>query len=349
MKNADQTIDNGQEPSLFENDKLWDPPNPRQSQLWQFLLHINDTHHLSLNDYAALHKWSTEHPSPFWEAVWSFTRIKSSTPYTHVLTRNAPMFPTPSFFPGARLNFAENILFPSTSPEIDPESIAIIAATETTREQVTWSRLRGRVKAVQASLRAHGLRPHDRVAGYIGNNLDSVVFMLAATSLGAVWTALSPDSGVAMALDRLKQIEPTVLVADGAQEYNGKVHDVLGKVSEIVKGLTSLTSVVVLGKLDEANLDDLRPENGHVWDLNDFLGLGGHEEMRFEQLPQDHPVYILYSSGTTGAPKCIVHGAIGTLIQHKKEHVLQCDIRPGDRMFYYTTTTWMMYSLHLIF
>lgn len=344
-QNADRT--------LFTNDKLGEPPNPTASQLWAFLTTINREHNLSLTTYHDLHEWSTTNISAFWAAVYAFTHITSSVPYTSVLDETQPMFPRPAFFPDARLNFAQNLLFPTTTPPLDPDSPAIIAATETTRSTITWTELRQRVKQVQAALRRYGLKQNDRVAGFVANHVDAVVFMLAATSLGAIWTGLSPDSGVSMALDRLKQIEPRVLVVDCRQEYGGKVHGVLGKVREIVAGLGSLRGVVVLSdgvdgsaEAQREDLSGLKPEKGAVWSMYEFLGSSaenGDEELTFEQLPADHPVYILYSSGTTGAPKCIVHGAIGTLIQHKKEHVLQCDIRPGDRLLYFTTTTWMMW------
>ena len=256
------------------------------------------------------------------------------------------MYPRPPFFSGASLNFAENLLFPAgLSQSIDPMSLALIAATETTRETISWASLRERVRRCQAGLRALNVQQGDRVAGFVGNHADAVVFMLAATSLGAIWTGVSPDSGVSMVLDRLLQIDITVLVVDMQQEYNGKVHDVVPKVNEIIASLESLRAVVVLpGTTTHPSQAVRQPAGGQTHAWNDFLDLGRADApLTFEQLPSDHPVYILYSSGTTGAPKCIVHGAIGTLIQHKKEHMLHCDIRSGERLFYFTTCTWMMY------
>lgn len=256
------------------------------------------------------------------------------------------MFPRPPFFPGARLNFAENLLFPvGLLQPLDQDSPALIAATETTRESVSWNSLRERVRRCQASLKDLSVQPGDRLAGFVGNHVNAIVFMLAATSLGAIWTAVSPDSGVSMVLDRLLQIEPKILVADVQQEYNGKLHDVVQKVNGIITLVKSLSSVVVLpnSSSNRASSEDVQhPDKGRTYHWDDFLSLGKADApLTFEQLGPDHPIYILYSSGTTGAPKCIVHGAIGTLIQHKKEHILHCDIRPGERLFYFTTCTWV--------
>ena len=253
------------------------------------------------------------------------------------------MYPRPAFARDARLNFAENLLYPTADP--DPSSPAIIAATETTRETVSWHELRERVRKCQAGMRAAGVEEGDRIAGITGNHINAVVAMLGATSLGALWTAISPDSGVSMILDRLKQIEPKILFADASQEYNGKIHDVLPKVKNVVAELPTLTHVVVLPLIPEGSstsTDDLRPNNGHAISFKDFSNGGSPDrKLQFTYLPADHPIYILYSSGTTGAPKCIVHGCIGTLLQHKKEHELHGDLRSGDRLFYFTTCTWV--------
>lgn len=253
------------------------------------------------------------------------------------------MFPRPTFFPDATLNFAENLLFPVQ--EVDPESPAIIAATETARETVSWRELRERVKECQAGLVEVGLGQGDRVAGYVANHTNALVAMLAATSLGAIWTAVSPDTGVHAVLERLRQIEPTVLFADNAAFYNGRSHPVLPKVSEIASELPSLKATVIFPTVSSVSFsaDDVQVGSGKVYDYETFTSLRSATELTFKQLPADHPVYILYSSGTTGAPKCIVHGAIGTLLQHKKEHIIHCSMTPQSRLFYFTTCTWMMW------
>ena len=253
------------------------------------------------------------------------------------------MFPRPTFFPNARLNFAENLLFPTS--DVDLNSTAIIAVTETTREIVTWSDLRERVRLCQAGLIALGLNEGDRVAGYVANHTNALVAMLAATSLGCVWTAVSPDTGVHAVLERLRQIEPSILFADNASFYNGRSHPVLPKVNEIAGELPSLQAVVVFPTVSsvEVDVNSIRVPSGRAYDYKTFTSPPTAPELTFKRLPADHPVYILYSSGTTGAPKCIVHSAVGTLLQHKKEHILHCSITPKSRLFYFTTCTWMMW------
>lgn len=253
------------------------------------------------------------------------------------------MYPRPAFFQGTTINFAENLLFPTQ--EVDPNAPAVIAATETTRETVTWEELRERVRQCQAGMKAMGLKEGDRVAGYVANHTNALVAMLAATSLGGIWTAVSPDTGVHAVLERLRQIEPVLLFADNAAFYNGRSHPVLPKVNEIAQGLPSLQAVVILPTVAsvEVDLNSISVPSGKAYDYTTFTTMNTANELTFKQLPPDQPVYILYSSGTTGAPKCIVHGAIGTLLQHKKEHILHCSIQPSSRLFYFTTCTWMMW------
>ena len=253
------------------------------------------------------------------------------------------MFPRPAFFAGATLNFAENLLFPTQ--EINSERPAIIAATETTREIVTWTELRERVRKCQAGMLSLGLKEGDRVAGYVANHTNAIVAMLAATSLGGIWTAVSPDTGVHAVLERLRQIEPTILFTDNAAFYNGRSHPVIPKVIEIAAALSSIRAVVVFPTVASVSVDvnSIQLASGKAYDYQTFTSLQPNSQLIFKYLSPDHPVYILYSSGTTGAPKCIVHGAIGTLLQHKKEHILHCSITPESRLFYFTTCTWMMW------
>jgi len=257
---------------------------------------------------------------------------------------DAPMFPRPTFFEDARLNFAENLLYPSCDP--GENSYAVIEANESSRSYVTWRELRERARQLTAAMRKLGIKEGDRVAGHVANHCNALVAMLATTSIGALWTAMSPDTGAHAVLDRIQQIEPVLLFVDNAVMYNGKVHEVHHKLKEIVKELPQLKACVVFETIPGHDIDlrEISMAHGKVCSHADFVhSAPDGARLGFAQLQPDHPVYILYSSGTTGKPKCIVHGAVGTLIQHKKEHEIQCDIWPGDRLFYFTTCTWMMW------
>lgn len=269
-----------------------------------------------------------------------------------------PMFPRPDFFQGARLNFAENLLFPvvgDSKEEVDENAVAIFTATERDEdlERTTWADLRERVRRCANALRAFGLKKDDVVAGFVSNHVESVIAMLAATSIGAVWTGISPDNGVSAVLDRLVQIGPKVLFADNGVMYNGKEWSSTDKTGEIVAALADkgLELVVVIRRLlnvDTATQELKSKGKGQVGRVETWEELlqGGSDPSQtlvFEQLPPSHPVYILYSSGTTGLPKAIVHTAAGTLLQHKKELYLHCSMSPRSRMLYYTTTSWMMW------
>lgn len=325
--------------------ELWHHKSPESTHLHSFLQAVNKSHGKNFTSYNELYDWSIADLPSFWATVWDHVGIRASKSYDTVVANESTMFPRPEWFAGARLNFAENLLFPVLpgGKQVEELGIAVLAATETTREEVSWKELRERVRKCRGGLRALGVGIGDRVAGYVGNHTNALVAMLASTALGAVWTAVSPDTGVTAVVERLVQIEPKVLFADNAVGYNGKVHRVLEKVGEVAAKLGSLKGTVVFETVAGVGVD-VGPggEGRGVVAYGDFVA-GKEEELVFEQLPADHPVYILYSSGTTGAPKCIVHGAIGTLLQHKKEHVLQSDIRPGDRLFYFTTCTWMMW------
>ncbi|KAF7594708.1 hypothetical protein BBP40_008601 [Aspergillus hancockii] len=325
--------------------ELWQHSSPQDTQIHGFMKRLNEEHGLSLNNYDDLWQWSISETAKFWEHLWHYTAIKAHNPYDRVLESDKALFPRPNFFEGSRLNFAENLLYPASA--LDENDVAIIVATESDREYISWKELRDRVRQCANSLREAGLQAGDRVAGFLGNHANTVVAMLATTSIGAFWTGVSPDTGVHAVLERLRQIEPKVLFADNASLYNGKVHGADSKVRQIVPGLPHLELLVIFEtvKSHKISLEELSPVKGKVTSYESFLSAASNPSapLEFASLAPEHPVYILYSSGTTGAPKPIVHGSLGTLLQHKKEHVLHCDIRPGDRVFYFTTVTWMMW------
>nr|POF21099.1 malonamoyl-coa synthetase vrtb [Quercus suber] len=322
-----------------DENPLWRHPSPRDTQMWQFLTTINRKYRKNFTTYDDLLQWSLQNISDSWGEIWDYCGIRTSQHYHEVVTDPETMFPRPAWFKGAKLNFAENLLFPIQ--EVLEDSPAVIAATETTRETVSWKQLREQVSQCQAGMVAMDVKVGDRIAGYVANHTKALVAMLAATSLGAIWTAVSPDTGVTAVLDRMVQIEPVLLFTDNAVMYNGKTHPVLPKVKDIVAALPTVKATVVFETAP--SMDTTISGVSSIVAFSDFVSHKAASKPSFTQLDPDHPVYILYSSGTTGSPKCIVHGAIGTLIQHKKEHILHCDIRPGDRFFYFTTCTWMMW------
>jgi acetoacetyl-CoA synthetase len=289
--------------------------------------------HLRGDDYAALYDWSIESPQDFWAQVWRFCEVKAAAPYDSVL-RDASRMPGAKWFEGAKLNFAANLL------EHEASGTALVFVNERgERSEISWRDLRAQVASVAAHLRALGVRRGDRVAAFIANRPEAVIAMLATASVGAVWSSCSPDFGVDAVLDRFGQIEPKVLFATDGYFYNGKRVASLPTVRAVAARLRDLAAVVVVPYLSDDPYLSALP-NAHLFD--ELLDQAA--EPRYEPVAFDAPLYILYSSGTTGAPKCIVHGVGGTLLQHRKEHVLHTDIRAGDVVFYFTTCGWMMWN-----
>jgi acetoacetyl-CoA synthetase len=284
-------------------------------------------------DYDALWQWSVEDPAAFWDALYHYCGVIADRSTGPVL-RDGDRMPGARWFEGTRLNFAENLLRGS-----GPDA-AIVAWDETgRRRELSWDELREEVARVASGLREAGVVAGDRVAGFMPNLPETVVAMLAATSLGATWSSCSPDFGIRGVLDRFGQIAPKVLFTADGYFYAGKTLDSLERIAGIVEQLPSVTRVVVVPNVST------HPDLAVVPRAVAYPEFGASgAALRFERLPFDHPLYILYSSGTTGTPKCIVHGAGGTLLQHLKEQQLHSDVHPGDRVFFFTTCGWMMWN-----
>ena len=315
---------------------LWEPKNAKDSQMYKFMAFVNEKHaNLNIETYEQLRAWSIEKISLFWESVWQFTEIISSAAYSKVVDESVPIYDIPKWFEGARLNYSENLL------RRNDESIALIGETETISDRlVSYHNLRLMVGQYRAALHRAGISKGDRVAALVPNSIETVVFMLATASLGAIWSSASTDFGQVGVLDRFQQIEPKVLISVEAVVYNGKTHDNLKKLETVISGLPSLQKVVVVphtGIIPAISL----PKTVL---LDEFLSGLPLQEPIFEQVSFDHPLVILFSSGTTGIPKCIVHSQGGTLIQHLKEHIIHGNMTPSDVFFYYSTTGWMMFN-----
>ncbi len=298
--------------------------------------------------YRSLYEWSVTDVEGFWDAVWRHCGVigeRGSGPAAVDLDQ----MPGARFFPEARLNIAENLLRDDIAG-VGPGADAIVSRGERGPvRRLSRAVLRAEVARVAGALAADGVGPGDRVAAFLPNVPETVIAMLAAASLGAVFSSCSPDFGVRGVLDRFGQIGAKVLLCADGYFYGGKIIDSLGRVAEIARELPTLTRVVVVPYVHEIEAGDagldLSPLAGLPGVVRwDEYGQGGTDGLSFARLPFDHPLYIMYSSGTTGTPKCIVHGAGGTLIQHLKEHQLLCDIKPGDAVFYFTTCGWMMWN-----
>jgi acetoacetyl-CoA synthetase len=316
---------------------LWSPSSERieATQVMAFLREANRRHGLRLKSYADLHAWSVANPPLFWDQLWDFCGVigeKGARPAIDLAA-----MPGAKFFPDAKLNFAENLLRRSDDRE------ALVFRGEDKRSyRMSYAQLAALVSRLQQALKAMGVGVGDRVAGMMPNMPETIAAMLATTSIGAVWSSCSPDFGERGVLDRFGQIEPKVLFTVDGYWYNGKQLRIGDKLRPIVDQLVSLKAVVIVPYLGQA--EEVAAALPRTMTLDAMLKRYAPRPLTFERLPFNHPVYIMFSSGTTGVPKCIVHGAGGTLLEHLKEYRLHCDVRDGDRVFYFTTCGWMMWN-----
>jgi len=315
---------------------IWEPSEERKksTNMTEFINFVNEQYGRQYNSYDELYDWSITNLADFWTLVWEFVEIKASKPYETIVTPAERMMET-RWFPGAQLNFAENLL------RYRDEQTALIFKGEAQEAvRMTYAELYDQVARLAKSLRDLGVKAGDRVAAFMPNMMETVIAMLASTSIGAIWSSCSPDFGIKGVLDRFGQIEPKVLFTANGYSYNGRTFDSLERIADILKDLPSVRKVVVVPYTEKrADISHI-PNSIHY---EDFLSKDTGLEIQFEQLPFDHPLYIMYTSGTTGLPKCMVQGAGGILINHLKELKLHTDVKREDTIFYFTTCGWMMW------
>ena len=321
----------------FVSEPIWRPSVDRiaNANITAFTRRIEADWGVALPDYASLHAFSLDEMAKFWSTVWDFCGVVGQAKGDRVLV-DADQMCGAKFFPDARLNFAENVL-----GRRDDAAAILFRAEDRVERQMSWNELYDEVSRLAQAMRALGVVKGDRIAGFVPNCPEAIIAMLAASSIGAIWTSCSPDFGVQGVLDRFGQVKPKILFTADGYYYNGKEIGSLEKISQVLAELPGVQMTVVFPLLsDHPDISGL-PSGTH-W--RHFIAAHEAEDIDFAQLPFDHPLYILYSSGTTGTPKCIVHGAGGTLLQHLKEQRLHCDIKAGDRAFYFTTCGWMMWN-----
>ena len=316
---------------------LWQPSDQKinTSNMLGFIQQLQNQLGLVFKDYQQLHQWSIDQPQLFWQQIWQYSAIRSSRQSDQVLI-DGEQFPGAKWFSGARLNYAENALRNRS------DKTALISRLENgSRKTLSYAELYQQVAECAAALRQSGIVTGDRVAGFMPNIPETVVAMLATASIGAIWSSCSPDFGINGVMDRFGQIEPKVLFGCDGYYYNGKTIDCMPRLHEIASNINSIQQLVIVPVTEQPSVAE--PIDKAIM-YRDFLVDKNTPQLAFEQLPFDHPLYIMYSSGTTGAPKCIVHSAGGTLIQHLKEQRLHTDLQGEDILFYFTTCGWMMWN-----
>lgn len=316
---------------------LWQPSEAQiqSSNIYRFMTLINQRYGSSFDSYDDLYQWSVDHIPEFWKEMWDFASIKASVLYEQVID-DATKMPGARWFEGARLNFAENLL-----RYRDDRLALVFRGEDQVRRTYTYAQLYDEVARVAWALKDAGVRAGDRVAGFVPNMPESIIAMLAATSLGAAWSSCSPDFGIKGVLDRFGQIKPRVLFTADGYFFKGKPIDSLARIADIIGQIPSVERLVVIPYVSEH--PDISAIPNAVM-MADFQSSADGLEIDFAQLPFDHPLYVMYSSGTTGLPKCMVQSAGGILVHHLKELMLHTDLTRDDTIFYFTTCGWMMWN-----
>ena len=315
---------------------MWQPSRERidASNMTAFMQAATDRWGTNFSDYAGLHAWSVNEPEKFWATLWDFCEIVGEPGGRVVVDREK--MPGARFFPDGRANFTENLL-----RRRDDTPAIVFRGEDRVRREMTWRELHDAVSSLAQAFRADGLTAGDRVAAYMPNVPETVVAMLAAASIGCVFTSASPDFGVQGVLDRFGQVSPKVLISADAYYYNGKVQPCLDKLPAIAAGMPSLERILIVPYVEPSPELTAIP---HAAMFADYMAPHDPGEIEFTRVGFNDPLYILYSSGTTGAPKCIVHGVGPAIVTHAKEHRLHADVKPGDRVFWFTTCGWMMWN-----
>ena len=314
---------------------LWSPSEIENSQAWKFMQEVNQKHNLKLKNFHELYEWSCQSSEHFWDFFLDFSSIIVDKGSSNILKNGANLLES-EWFPDAKLNFAENLL-----SRRDDSDAVIFWGEDHYKTSLTYNELYAQVANLSIWLRGMGVKKGDRIAGFLPNMPEAIVSMLATSSLGAIWTSCSPDFGVQSVLDRFGQVEPKVFICVDTYLYNGKVFNCLEKNQSIILKLPSIERTILVRYVDDKPIN-ITLKNSTNFD--DIVNTDESPDLIFERFKFNDPLYILFSSGTTGVPKCIVHGVGGTLIQHKKEHNLHCDIKEGERVFYFSTCGWMMWN-----
>ena len=314
---------------------LWSPSEIENSQAWKFMQEVNQKHNLKLKNFHELYEWSCQSSEHFWDLFLDFSSIIVDKGSSNILKNGANLLES-EWFPDVKLNFSENLL-----SRRDDSDAVIFWGEDLYKTSLTYNELYAQVANLSIWLRGMGVKKGDRIAGFLPNMPEAIVSMLATSSLGAIWTSCSPDFGVQSVLDRFGQVEPKVFICVDAYLYNGKVFNCLEKNQNIILKLPSIERTILVRYIDDKSIN-ISLKN--LTNFDDIVNTDEAPDLIFERFKFNDPLYILFSSGTTGVPKCIVHGVGGTLIQHKKEHNLHCDIKEGERVFYFSTCGWMMWN-----